>query len=227
MSKPSEMARQHVVQPSECLNSIGARYGFSPQTLWEHGDNADLRERRKDPNVLLAGDVVAIPDLTLRHHAADTGKRHRYRRKAVPVRVSMKLVNGEEPRAGVPYRLEVDGKLLQGKSDDDGTVEFWIQPGTETATLRISAEETYDLHAGRLDPATEESGVRHRLVNLGYLDADADDDELDVAIIAFKRDHCGLEITPEELLEYEDDEYQKAVLMDDATREKLVSLHGS
>lgn len=221
------MPKQHVAQENECLNDIAARYGLLPEAIWNDSANTALRELRKDPNVLLAGDTLTIPDLRPVQHEAQTGKRYRFRRKGVPVQVTLRLLNGDAPRRDVPYLLEVDGEAISGTTDAQGRVEFWVKPGTVEASLELEGGEPYELRLSRLDPVTEESGVRQRLINLGYLDAEGDEDELDVALIAFKREHCGLEMTPEELLACDDGEHEKLVEADEATRKKLVEVHGS
>ena len=56
------MATSHVVTQGEHLSQIAKRYGFrDSRTVWDHPDNAALRERRPSPNVLLPGDVIQIP----------------------------------------------------------------------------------------------------------------------------------------------------------------------
>jgi len=34
---------EHQVQQGDCINSIGLQYGFFPNTLWNHPDNAELK----------------------------------------------------------------------------------------------------------------------------------------------------------------------------------------
>jgi hypothetical protein len=48
-------------------------------TLWTAGDNAELRAKRKNPNILFAGDVVVIPDTTSKQ--ADAAARVRRLRR--------------------------------------------------------------------------------------------------------------------------------------------------
>ncbi|WP_163868636.1 hypothetical protein [Myxococcus eversor] len=221
------MPQVHVAQEHECLNDIAAHYGLLPEAIWNDPGNADLRALRQDPNVLLAGDVLAIPELREVRHAAQTGKRYRFRRKGVPVQVQFRLLNGSEPRKDARYLLEVDGEALSGTTGPDGDLAFWVMPGSQQATLELEGEERYALKLSRLDPLTEVSGVRQRLVNLGYLDVEGDEDELAVAVIAFKREHCGLEMTPEDLLACDDDEYERVTTVDEPTRTRLLAIHGS
>lgn len=166
----------------ECLSSIGFQYGFSPETLWHHEANTALRELRKDPYVLLPGDEVVIPDLQLGSVAIETGRRHTFRRKAVPAKLKLRLVRNDAPRAGERYELHVDGRVLTGSTDADGRLEHMIPPDAREGTLLLrGGVERYALKLGHLDPISEPSGVKARLKNLGLyrgpitggLDADA------------------------------------------------------
>ena len=61
---------KHIVEPGDCMASIGEQYGFHWETLWDLAENADLKKNRKNPNVLFEGDEVTIPDKRLHgpHH---------------------------------------------------------------------------------------------------------------------------------------------------------------
>ena len=53
--------RPYVVRQGEHLAGIAARYGFDPQPVWEHEANSELREQRRDPQILAPGDLLYIP----------------------------------------------------------------------------------------------------------------------------------------------------------------------
>ena len=57
------MATNYQVKPGDCVSSIAFEHGFFPDTIWNHPSNKQLKEKRKDPNTLCAGDSVYIPDL--------------------------------------------------------------------------------------------------------------------------------------------------------------------
>jgi hypothetical protein len=191
------MAKRHVVQPGECIDSIGELYGFFPDTLWDHPDNAGLRKQRVNRNVLLEGDVVAIPDLRQREEPAPAGRTTTFKRKGVPSVLSLRLLDGDRPRAGVEYELVIDGQARPGKTDADGWLEAWVPPNAKRAKLLIGERESYDIQIGRMDPVDTESGLRGRLENLGYLDpANKDEVAVAAAISRFQRDR-GLEETGE------------------------------
>jgi len=53
----------HTVVQGEHLSSIAKKYGFSSyKTIWDHGQNADLKKKRQNPNVIFPGDRLFIPD---------------------------------------------------------------------------------------------------------------------------------------------------------------------
>ena len=73
------MPHKHIVKQGECLSLIARRYGFANyRTVYDHADNAELRELRPNPNVLSPGDVVVIPDKDTKTESVATGKFHRF-----------------------------------------------------------------------------------------------------------------------------------------------------
>ncbi len=91
------MSTEHVVSTGDCIDSIALQYGFFADTLWNHSQNAALKDLRKDQNVLLPGDIVFIPDLDLEEQDAATEQHHRFRRKGVPARLRMKFMRPKKP----------------------------------------------------------------------------------------------------------------------------------
>lgn len=209
-------ARQHEVQAGECLASIGERYGFFVDTLWDHPDNADLRERRENPYVLQPGDIVNIPERSSRTVEAATDARHVFRRRGIPERFRLQLVDDGDPEAHVVYRFEVANMVVTGETDDEGWVEAWIPPGAKQARLIVDPdgddERELILDLGHLDPPDTEAGVRTRLTNLGYLASeDAAAEAVVLALCAFQFD-AKVEVNG---------------MVDDPTCEALLDAHGS
>lgn len=156
----------------ECISSIAFRHGFFPDTIWNHPDNAELKRLRRDPNVLLAGDVVQVPDLRPKEVDAATEECHRFRRKGVPEKLRIKIEDeAGEPIANAPYEITIDGKHRRGTTDADGWVIESIPPDAQGGTLVVGKEgeeQEHELNLGHLDPIEELTGVQARLKNLGY-----------------------------------------------------------
>lgn len=203
------MATEQKVKEGECISSIAHRYGHFWETLWDDPGNSELRELRKDPNVLQPGDVVMIPDKKLKEESGAEGKRHRFRLKGVPARFQLTLQENGEARADVEYVLEIDGELHRGRTDDEGKIDHPLPRGARRGKLILDEEEEYVLDFGDLDPVEEERGAIQRLDNLGYLGSSEGDTQ--AAIRQFQEEY-GLELTGD---------------LDDATRDALVTAHGS
>src|SRR4051812_15991652 len=65
-SRSRAMPQDYTVGENESVHSIAYENGFTWQTLWNHGKNAQLKQKRQDPDTLLAGDILHIPDITLK-----------------------------------------------------------------------------------------------------------------------------------------------------------------
>ena len=189
---------EHTVEQGECISSIAERHGFFWRTIWNHARNAELRERRGDPNVLYPGDIVFIPEKSEKQHAGITEKRHRFRKKGVPAKLRLIVEEQDIPLANTSYILEVDGKLYEGETDAQGLLEASIDPCAKRARLKIGGLD-YELDLGAMDPLDEDIGVQARLQNLGFYDGDLDGEigpETKQAIAGFQR-AVGLEPTAE------------------------------
>jgi Putative peptidoglycan binding domain/LysM domain len=205
----------HTVAQGECLSSIAERYGFFWETLWNDPGNAPLRARGRNPNTLLPGDVVQVPEKKVTAYERPTGARHTWRVKGVPVKLRMVLTWNEAPRANERYTLDVDGAVMVGATDGDGRIELTIPPGAARGRLRVGdgdRQETYDLALGHLDPVEDLRGVQARLNNLGFAcgaPSGTLDDATRAALGAFQA-RAGLTPTGE---------------ADDATRDRLRQAH--
>src|SRR4051812_3439024 len=101
--------------------SIAEHYGFLWETIWNHGDNADLKALRKDPNVLFPGDIVVIPEKTPRIETKPVDALAKFVKKIVMAQVKLRLLDlKRQPRANLDYIATVDSVVTTGKSDGDG-----------------------------------------------------------------------------------------------------------
>jgi hypothetical protein len=200
---------EHTVSQGECLSSISAHYGFTWQTIWEHGLNAELKQLRKDPNVLFPGDVVKIPDRALKEESRGTDARHRFQKKGTPAKLKIRLLLNDKPRPERRYRLCIDGTWIKGQTDGAGFLEVKIPPHARQGELYVEEdgfEDVFQLQLGELDPIDTDEGVVKRLANLGY----ATTPDLAAGLRSFQH-ASGLTVTG---------------TLDNATRAKLKEHHG-
>jgi hypothetical protein len=209
-------SKYHKVMRGECINSIAKKYGFFWQDIWNHTNNEKLRQKRKNPNVLLEGDEVFIPEIKPKTFSLKTGDSYRFMRKGVPTILRLRLVKLGSPRANLSYTVELDdGTKTSGKTDKEGYLEVAFQPEAKTGKLSIETaqgREEYEIKLGELDPANELSGIQQRLSNLGIpCEITGKLDEFTRAALKKFQEDNKLAITGEP---------------DDATIKKLIIVHG-
>jgi Putative peptidoglycan binding domain len=210
------MPTVHIVKPGDCISSIAYENGYGPATLWDADDNADLREKRGDPNVLLPGDKVVLPDKETRTTTHATGKRYTFVRRGVPEKLKLEFLLDDKPRAGEPYVLEINGVVVSSdkKTDGEGRIEHAIPPNARSGRVLFrDGKEVYDLRLGHLDPIEEVRGVKGRLKNLGFYHGAIDDtvDEATEIALAEFQESRGLEAHGD---------------LDDETRSELKKAYG-
>jgi hypothetical protein len=195
----------YVVQPGDCLCSIAAQYGFaSYEDIYNASQNAELKKKRPNPNVIYPGDIVMIPDIPPRTYRLATGTRHRI---VVPVpEVVLRIdVPVSEPHF---YEVVVGKSKKTGRTDGGMPIELRIAVGATAGRIDLwpanegneKAKEdlvTWELLIGHLDPIDEISGVQGRLANLGYYNDPVDgrpSSALTLAIAQFEDDN-DLQVT--------------------------------
>lgn len=181
----------HVVKPGECFSSIARKAGHFWERLWNHPDNAEVRQVRQDPHMLLPGDRVTVPEIEQKHEPGETEMRHRFVRRGEPGMLRLVVKDGDEPRANEPYVLTFEDREVSGVTDAMGQLEQPIPPDARSATLIVGEDanaEEYELNLGHLHPLETVSGVQARLDNIGYdvgtIDGRMNDKTID-AIFAF------------------------------------------
>ena len=171
------MPIRHKVKPGDCISSIALDHGLFPDTIWNDPDNAALKTKREDPNVLLEGDQVVIPDKQPKEVTKPDAQRHRFRRKGVPEMLRLQFLGDgdSQPWADEPYTIDIDGRLFTGRTSAQGTVEQRIPPDARRARVFFQGRDIeYQFDLGHLDPADKVKGAQGRLKNLGYYDGPLD-----------------------------------------------------
>ncbi len=168
------MPKTHKVKPGECLSTIAARYGFLDyKTIYEHADNAGLRSKRPNPNMIHPGDEVIIPDKSHKQVDCSTGKRHTFVLEQPMRELVLKFLDEDgQPLTHETYELEVEDEYIEGATDDSGRLKEKIPLHAQSARLRLG-ERHYLVKIGDLNPVDDVdddgiSGVQGRLRNLGF-----------------------------------------------------------
>ena len=189
---------EYTVQAGDCILSLASRYGFFWQTLWN--GNPALQALRKNPNVLMPGDVVVIPDKTIKQLPSATDQRHEFVKKGARAKFRLIVERFNIPLANRYYILRIGADVFNGTTDSTGLLEQSIDPQATEGHLQLPGDDLEcDLQLGHLDPIEETTGVQHRLQNLGFYFGDldgADTDDLHAAIADFQTS-VGLDATGE------------------------------
>jgi Putative peptidoglycan binding domain len=176
------------VGEGESTSSLAKKNGFFWKTIWDHGENAELKAKRKDPNVLFAEDEIFIPEKELKDIGKPTDQTHKFKRKGEPCKLKVQLLKAGQPRKNEKYTLNLDGKLIEGSTDGEGKLEHFIPGESQSAALLLrGGQEIIPLRLGDLDPVDLATGVQQRLNNLGF-DCGSEDGEVgDVTKEAIKK----------------------------------------
>lgn len=172
------MSIHHNVKQGDCLASIAHLYGFADyKVIYDHPENSEFRKARPNPNLIMPGDQIFIPDRELKSLSVDTDKRHRFvvNRSKTVLRVVIRNEDGE-PCDSVPYQILLGGVIESGVTDANGLINHHVPADLKEATLDVwvgtgdceCIPQRWILKIGYLDPVEYSSGIQGRLNNLGF-----------------------------------------------------------
>ncbi len=194
------MAGNYTVRQGDHLCRIAKAFGFSDyRTLWNHPNNADLKQARQNPNVLFPGDILFIPDHEPGIKSGGTDQRHVFKLNMPVLKLRLILEDlYEKPIARAPCLLVLGSDSRHLTTDGNGRIEQDISPDADDATLVIQDAQTpFDntsiaIKIGYLDPVDKVSGQTGRLNNLGYFAGNVnqpDNPAFKSAVEEFQCDH--------------------------------------
>lgn len=166
----------YIVQQGEWMSKIAAKFGFTDfHEIYDHDQNARLRELRPNPNVLRPGDRVWIPTEYVAVLDPPRGGDTEVTLKVEPapmerVRMTMRDASGQ-PMANEAYTLRIGAFEKQGTTDGDGKLDEEVDP----TLLQLSdgqieiQDRAMQVRLGHLDPVKSITGIQQRLSNLGFL----------------------------------------------------------
>ncbi len=189
--------KKYVVGVGDGLQRIGFRHGLLPSTIWNDPSNDALKRERPNPETLLPGDELVIPDRREKVQQVAVDRHHVFRRRSVPSRIRVRLQDEEVALANTPCVLQVDGVEQRVTSDADGIVSATVSPEARVATLRVDEDgPTLTLSLGHLDPASEPTGAQGRLRNLGFYSGPAHGNLDEATVTALQRFQESAELEP-------------------------------
>jgi len=166
----------HKIKTGECFSSLAEKYGFhEADALYSHADNATLKAKRKNPNLLVTNDRVTIPDKTSKKESCADSAKHRFKAKGIHTHLRLLLEDFQGNALGTKaYALEIGNDKFEGKTKSDGLVDHLVLAASTDGTLTVwlGADKKksiiWPLEIGFLEPHDTNKGVQARLNNLGY-----------------------------------------------------------
>jgi hypothetical protein len=182
-----------LVRPGEHLDEIAYRHGVRPEEIWDRPDNASVREGRPGGHMLVAGEILNVPEGRHPPSASiTTGGSTAFVATIPRVTVDIALARGGKPLEGEPWRIEGSGESAKGVTGADGRVKFEVRVTTRKVKLVLERlGTTRELAVGALDPPHVISGSVHRLKNLGFYSGPlgvTKGPELESAVKAFQKE---------------------------------------
>jgi hypothetical protein len=175
MAQSTQTPATHVVKQGEHIASIADVYGFSSwETVWDDDGNAELRKRRPNPNTLLPGDKVEIPERKEKEESCATEKRHRFKCECPPLQLRVKFLDvGGASITDGKAKLTLGGEAITLTTDSEGMIERRIPASAQSSPLKLESKQLWEplettLAIGELDPIDTRTGQIARLNNLGY-----------------------------------------------------------
>ncbi len=172
------MSITHTVQQGENLFSIAQKYKIADwRSIYTHPYNSEFARLRPDPDVIMPGDKIKIPDIKPKAAKVCTGQIHVFVVKRNVQQLKVRLLDdNQQPLRNVRAQFLVAGARKELIVDGSGICEVDIEdPATAEVAMDIFLDSEapepshrYTLALSSLDPIDCISGVQARLNGLGY-----------------------------------------------------------
>ena len=196
----------------DSIISVAKSHGFFWQTVWDHPNNSSLKSLRKVPEVVQSGDKVFVPKAEPKKVSKPNEATHKFKLRGEQAKFKMRFKRLGQPRANEDYIMVIDGVVKTGKTDAQGEINTDIPNDAKGGEIKLdNGKEIIPFRIGRLDPQESPSGVRQRLINVGFpVNDDPDTSVMPKNALQAFQTKQKLPVTGE---------------YDDATKAKLTELH--
>ena len=214
--EPVELMPTHTVKQGDTISSVAEQYGFAKwQTIWNHGSNAEIKAKRKNPHILFPGDSLFVPDKVDKADSAPTTKLNVFEVKLGKLELNLQVRDlNDKPVADAEVIIEVEGAVVPpAKTDGDGKTKSKIKRDAKKGNFVLRGKVEAELKIGALDPVDEPSGQAARLNNLGYGAGNPESPDPETFRSAVEEFQC-------------DNNIKVTGICDAATQAKLEAVHG-
>lgn len=131
----------YTVKAGDCFSSIAKANGYYKySTLYQHADNTATRLLRPNPNMLVPGDIVSVPDKRQKKVAAvlDGTRNLVLKRQLTNLRIYISLIDKAVRPAPTSLQFEGGGKNSAALPDGGGKIELLdINPAGTAGKVEI------------------------------------------------------------------------------------------
>jgi len=168
------------VRQGDTIARIAWEKGFADwQSIYSHPDNAALRKKRPNPDILASGDELVIPERKPPVFRLATGKEHKLIVKRPKIHLHLLLSDDDgKPIKNARYEImlaEGPKSKLTGTTDGNGVLKKDIPHDEVEVTITAWPPDdpnkqsiSWELYVGGLDPLDTPSGIQARLESLGF-----------------------------------------------------------
>jgi hypothetical protein len=163
----------YVIRQGDTLAKLAYKFGFDALAVWNDDANAELRAARPDPDILLATDILYIPDQASAPDGFDLkiGQTNTFTSTVPTFPVQIRFADG--PMANRSFTIQELPDLTGLATGGDGSVSIDVPVTMDSFTIEFDGiDEPFVFNVGHLDPVDTFTGVFQRLQNLGYIDID-------------------------------------------------------
>jgi hypothetical protein len=133
------MSKVHTIAEGDCCSSLAAANGFGDyKGIYDDGANAALKASRPNPNMMVVGESITIPDRGKKDAPAKTNATAKFKLKAHGVKLHIRLRdNADGALQARAWRLTVGPDKFEGHG---ATIKQAINPVATAATLEIDLD---------------------------------------------------------------------------------------
>lgn len=127
------------VTDGDCMSSIAEAHGFRDyHSVYDDGANKNLKSKRPNPNALVIGDDVFLPDTKIKVEKKSTDKTWTFVvKKAHPVRLRIVIIDREDkPVSGRKWDL-ISPVAKSGTTGKNGLIDLEIPANAKAGELKL------------------------------------------------------------------------------------------
>lgn len=126
------MAVNYQIKLGDCIFCVINEHNLLPDTVWQHTNNAALRQKRRELKMLVPDDVLFIPDIRPKEVKRATNQVHKFQMKGELHRhwIEIELVGEDDkPIPNEKYKVKLpDGTEKEGTLDQNGWARVESDP---------------------------------------------------------------------------------------------------